>query len=196
MNLTHILETVFLVLAAYLLGCTIGYATRRILHAGRGTRKVTAVVASVSLTPAETVQRSRRVMTPAARLAAAVSDDPAPPVIAAVQDKPVKSAPRQTARLKSAGPKSAGQKSPEPKPAAMSKPRANGADDLKQIKGIGPKIEAALNELGVYHFDQIAAWSRTNIDWVDKQLSFKGRIGREHWVEQAAALVSVAKLSA
>ena len=36
-------------------------------------------------------------------------------------------------------------------------PRGGKADDLKRIKGIGPKIEGLLNDLGVYHYDQIAS---------------------------------------
>ena len=78
----------------------------------------------------------------------------------------------------------------------LSAPRANGADDLKQIKGIGPRLEAMLNDLGVYHLDQIAAWSAANIVWVDRQLAAKGRISRERWVEQARAITSVTRLSA
>jgi len=62
------------------------------------------------------------------------------------------------------------------------------ADDLKRISGIGPKIEGVLNALGIYRFDQIAAWSRENVEWVDKKLKFKGRIDREGWIEQAAKL--------
>jgi len=59
---------------------------------------------------------------------------------------------------------------------------------LKKISGIGPKIEGILNGLGVYHFDQIAAWTPENITWVDGHLKFKGRIGRENWLEQAKTL--------
>ena len=78
----------------------------------------------------------------------------------------------------------------------MSKPRADGADNLKQIKGIGPKLETALNDLGVFHLYQIAGWSKANIDWVDKQLVLRGRITRERWVEQASTFSSVTRLSA
>jgi NADH-quinone oxidoreductase subunit E len=42
--------------------------------------------------------------------------------------------------------------------------------------------------LGVYHFDQIAAWSSENVSWIERYLAFKGRIGREQWVEQARRL--------
>ncbi|MEM6627441.1 MAG: NADH-quinone oxidoreductase subunit NuoE [Pseudomonadota bacterium] len=76
------------------------------------------------------------------------------------------------------------------KPEALSAPRESGKDDLKRISGVGPKLEGVLNELGVYHFDQIAAWTRDNIEWVDGYLSFKGRIDREDWIAQAKALAS------
>nr|WP_306266515.1 NADH-quinone oxidoreductase subunit NuoE [Pararhizobium sp. IMCC3301] len=74
------------------------------------------------------------------------------------------------------------------KPSMLAKPRDGGADDLKRIKGIGPKIEGILNNLGVFHFSQIADWSADNQDWVEGSLSFKGRIDREKWISQAAAL--------
>ncbi|KAF0175161.1 MAG: hypothetical protein FD160_3194 [Caulobacteraceae bacterium] len=56
------------------------------------------------------------------------------------------------------------------------------------IAGVGPRIESTLNSLGVYHFDQIAQWTPANIDWIERYLAFKGRIGREKWIEQAKAL--------
>jgi NADH-quinone oxidoreductase subunit E len=62
-------------------------------------------------------------------------------------------------------------------------------DDLKRISGIGPVLEKTLNNLGIFHFRQIAAFTSENIDWVNNYLSFSGRIERENWVEQAAALV-------
>ncbi len=74
------------------------------------------------------------------------------------------------------------------KPKLMKKARKNGADDLKRILGVGPKIEGILNGLGVFHFDQIADWKKKQIDWVDEQLKFKGRIVREKWVAQAKKL--------
>ncbi|HEY9039853.1 MAG TPA: NADH:ubiquinone oxidoreductase [Roseovarius sp.] len=75
------------------------------------------------------------------------------------------------------------------KPATLDAPRAGGADDLKRIKGIGPKLEAALNDMGIYHFDQIANWTEAEIDWVDCNLTgFKGRASRDEWVRQAVTL--------
>ncbi len=67
-------------------------------------------------------------------------------------------------------------------------PSAGIADDLKRIKGVGPKNEQALNELGIYTFAQIAAWTPENIAWVEGSLSFPGRIQRENWISQAIEL--------
>jgi len=81
-------------------------------------------------------------------------------------------------------------KSDEGRPTPLGAPREGRKDNLKLIKGIGPKIENTLNEMGIYHFDQIAAWDRKTIDWVDEYLSFKGRIDREEWVQQAKHLTA------
>lgn len=62
------------------------------------------------------------------------------------------------------------------------------ADELKRIKGIGPKNEEALNRLGIYTFAQIAVWTPENIAWVEGSLSFHGRIQRETWIAQAIEL--------
>ncbi|MEM7768447.1 MAG: NADH-quinone oxidoreductase subunit NuoE [Pseudomonadota bacterium] len=66
-------------------------------------------------------------------------------------------------------------------------------DDLKRIKGVGPKNEDQLNALGIFTFAQIAAWTDANIDWVEGYLSFPGRIGREDWIGQAGLLASGAE---
>lgn len=67
---------------------------------------------------------------------------------------------------------------------------AEDQDDLKRIKGIGPKNEDALNELGIYTFRQIAEWTPSNVDWVEDFMSFPGRIEREDWIGQAKLLAS------
>ncbi|MFN3644879.1 MAG: hypothetical protein ACK4TB_18380, partial [Gemmobacter sp.] len=75
------------------------------------------------------------------------------------------------------------------KPAGLSGARGGKADDLKQIKGIGPKMEAMLHGMGYFHFDQIAAWTPAEIAWVDENLEgFKGRVTRDEWVAQARLL--------
>ncbi len=74
------------------------------------------------------------------------------------------------------------------RPPALDGARENQADDLKKINGVGPKIEEILNDLGVYHYDQVAAWTPEQVAWVDGYLKFKGRIDREDWIEQANKL--------
>lgn len=62
-------------------------------------------------------------------------------------------------------------------------------DDLKKIKGIGPKLEKLLNSLGVTSYAQIGAWDDADIDRVDAQLgTFQGRIRRDDWPAQARLL--------
>ena len=83
---------------------------------------------------------------------------------------------------------------PETKAAAPAKaaPKAKvadaGADDLKKLSGVGPALEKKLHAAGVTTFAQIAAWGADDIAEFDEKLSFKGRIEREGWVDQAKAL--------
>lgn len=77
------------------------------------------------------------------------------------------------------------------RPRSMKAARASGADDLKMIKGVGPKLESLLNELGFFHFDQISKWKKDEVAWVDDNLEgFKGRVSRDNWVDQANTLAS------
>lgn len=65
------------------------------------------------------------------------------------------------------------------------------ADDLRKIKGVGPKLVTLLAAQGVTRFAQIAAWSEADIDRVDAQLgTFAGRVRRDNWVEQAKYLAT------
>jgi large subunit ribosomal protein L21 len=67
----------------------------------------------------------------------------------------------------------------------LTEARGGQPDDLKRISGVGPKLEGLLHENGVFHFDQIAAWKADEIAYMDDKLSFKGRIERDNWIEQA-----------
>lgn len=102
----------------------------------------------------------------AARRLAGVTEREAPPVIAPVKGN-------ETQR-----------------PPELSGPRGGKPDDLRKIKGIGAKTEASLHDLGIYHFDQIAAWSASHLDWLEGRVAVKGRIRREQWVEQALLLAT------
>ncbi|MGV6804923.1 MAG: NADH-quinone oxidoreductase subunit NuoE [Ruegeria sp.] len=101
--------------------------------------------------------------------------------------------PRARETGKTAARQAAARTQPEPEeaqPETLSGARDGTPDDLKLLKGVGPKLEQTLNELGFYHFDQVAAWTPENVAWVDARLKFKGRIERDGWIEQAAKLAS------
>jgi len=76
------------------------------------------------------------------------------------------------------------------KPKGLEAAREGTADNLQRIKGVGKVNEARLHDLGIFHFDQIAHWSRAEIRWVGTYLSFPGRIDRENWVGQAKILAA------
>lgn len=63
-------------------------------------------------------------------------------------------------------------------------------EDLKRIRGIGVLIEKKLNSLGITSYEQVANWTRADIDKISDVLDFKGRIERENWIEQARILAS------
>ena len=79
------------------------------------------------------------------------------------------------------------------RPLGLAAPKSGAPDDLKLIKGIGKQNEARLHGLGVWHFDQIAAWTVENVKWVGSYLAFPGRIDREEWIKQARELAAGVK---
>jgi predicted flap endonuclease-1-like 5' DNA nuclease len=76
-------------------------------------------------------------------------------------------------------------------PERLTAPRGGKADNLKEIEGIGPAMEKLVNDMGFYHFAQIASWTESDVAWVDANMtSFKGRITRDKWVAQALIIVT------
>lgn len=81
----------------------------------------------------------------------------------------------------------------QPAPAAPqpAPPTGGEADDLRRIKGLGPKMLTLLNSLGITRYEQIAGWTDADLDDLDTKLgSFAGRPRRDNWVEQARLLAS------
>ncbi len=112
---------------------------------------------------------------------AATKAAPKTGVMAAPATKPVAEAPATAV-------------TPGAKPAGMKKPKGGKADDLKKIKGVGPKLETLLNSMGYWHFSQIAGWTAADVAWVDENLvGFKGRVSRDDWVAQAKLLATGAE---
>ncbi|GGL77524.1 50S ribosomal protein L21 [Wenxinia marina] len=65
-----------------------------------------------------------------------------------------------------------------------------GSDDLKKLSGVGPALEKKLHAAGVTSFAQIAGWTEADVAEMDEKLSFKGRIEREGWIDQAKQLAA------
>lgn len=132
----------------------------------------------------ECESRSRSQQTRIAELERKLAAQPAPmtmaaPLMAAPEPKPEPAAPVAAPAVASS------------RPAALAAARDGTPDDLKLIKGVGPKLEALLHSLGFYHFDQIANWTAAEIAWVDENLEgFKGRVTRDEWVQQARDLAN------
>ncbi len=118
----------------------------------------------------------KKVAKPAAKSASKPASRPAAKAAAKPVAKPAKKPARKPV-------------APDGRPELLQKPRGGKADDLKQIKGVGPKLEALLHKLGVFHFDQIASWRKKEVEWVDEHLEgFRGRVSRDEWVKQAKVL--------
>ena len=76
-----------------------------------------------------------------------------------------------------------------PAPATSSASPADGP--VTQLKGLGPKVAARLAELGITTVGQIAALSDDEAERLDANLgTFRGRMGRDRWIEQARFLAA------
>lgn len=107
----------------------------------------------------------------------------------AAAKKPAKAASKPA--TKAAKPAVAPPAGKQKKPRAMKAARKSGPDDLTMIKGVGPKLETLLHQLGFFHYDQISKWSAEEVAWVDDNLEgFKGRVSRDNWLEQAKVLAA------
>ena len=73
-------------------------------------------------------------------------------------------------------------------PNLLLEPREGKKDNLQLIKGIGKVSENLLNDIGIYHFEQIANLTKEEVKWLDNSMAFPGRIEREEWVKQAKEL--------
>ncbi|MGC4250938.1 MAG: hypothetical protein QM605_05560 [Sphingobium sp.] len=79
---------------------------------------------------------------------------------------------------------------PVPVSPAVTTP-SQGPDDLLKLKGVGPKLNMLLIELGVTSFAQIAAWTDADVAAIDARLgNFKGRPVRDQWIDQAKYLAA------
>ena len=182
--MTHyLIEVVLWMLAIFILGCAIGYLAHRLFGSEEAASTAPPAHATVP-SPATELVPAAEASAPVERtMPAAPVPAPAPPPApaAAVAPEPP-SMP--------AAPLAAVAVGRMERPRGLAEPRGGTPDKLQRISGIGPKNEKILHTLGFFHFDQIAAWTREQIVWVDDHLKFNGRIDREEWVEQARLLAS------
>jgi len=124
----------------------------------------------------------------AAKAAAAAAPAPAPAPAAPAAAQPVAAVSAPAPKKGEPPVKTA---TAEDKPKGLAAPRGGKGDDLKLIWGVGPKLEAMLHAMGVFHFDQIAAWTDKELAWVDENLEgFYGRAGRDKWIDQSKKLAT------
>ena len=176
-----------------------------------GARAGTTTAAAAAATPAAAAEAAAPAAPPPAPSPAPAPAAAAKPAKAAA--KPAKAAAKPAAKPAAKAAKPAAKAAAKPaeaaapaapaKPARAAKPsgpsrpkalkaaRKGGPDDLKMIKGVGPKLETMLHGLGIFHFDQIAAWTASELAWVDDNLEgFKGRASRDNWIPQAQTLAA------
>ncbi|MGV6853454.1 MAG: hypothetical protein ACWA5R_14915 [bacterium] len=170
-------QTIFALSASLLIGFIMGWLIR-----GFGiTSKINTLTADLNSAQRKCGNSEERIAELEAELksfAAKESPEPAPETNKANKEsvEPTKPAKKEKAVVK---------KTTEKKP---NKESSDSKDDLKKIKGIGPAIEKKLNALGLTQYQQIAKLKTEEIDKINAQLSFKGRIEREEWVKQAKKL--------
>jgi len=153
-----------------------------------GEKAVNPKVSEMGLTDRDAWKRTEQTK-PVAKTAADIKKE----MTGKAETKPVKPAASKTTAKKASATKTTkapAKKTAAPKksgPVRLKKPNGK-ADDLKQISGVGPKLEKTLNGLGFWHFSQIAEWKKSDVAIVDDELSFKGRIERDDWIKQARKL--------
>lgn len=178
--LHYIVEIALLLLAAYFAGACIGCLLRKLFG---GTEE--AVMPAATMEPVAAPVAAAPVVEPV-RVAAPVAAPAPAPIIVATPPAPAAAPVVAPVAAAAAAPLAAVGKMERPKGIAAA--RGGKADNLQRISGVGPKNEKVLHSLGFFHFDQIAAWTSEQVNWVDDHLRFNGRIKREEWIRQARLL--------
>jgi branched-chain amino acid transport system ATP-binding protein len=135
---------------------------------------------------------ARSLANKAASRAAVPAAKPAPAAKAMPAPKASKAAAGTAVKSTAAAPAKPAAKAPAATAGGISNrlaaPRGGKADNLTRIKGIGTVNEKKLNDHGIFHFDQIGAWKKADVEAAEAYLAFDGRIAREEWVKQAKLL--------
>lgn len=180
---TLTLELVLWMLLAFFVGCIIGCVLYGIFD-GMRRRALAMAAAEAAPGPHEWVH---------SRVEHAGTEAPPPP--AAVRESAEATVPAKVAAEAAPEPQALAPApaiatgKPRP-PQGLSRAPEGGGDNLQRISGVGPKIERTLQRLGVYRYQQIAAWTADEVQWVDEHLKLRGRVAREEWIVQARLLAS------
>jgi NADH-quinone oxidoreductase subunit E len=147
-----------------------------------------AAPAPVKVAPAQKPAAKKLDAAPAALLSTPVAKAPAKAKAVATKPAEPKAVAPKPMIQKTTAPKTA-KSVVESAPELLKKPRTGKGDDLELIWGVGPKLAEMLNDMGIWHFDQIASWGKAELNWVDDRLTgFKGRASRDEWVKQSKKL--------
>ena len=196
-----IVQSLLLIALAYLIGCLLGCLAKQFLGASKEPRyvahepeKAPGAVAPAADMPVEAGNSNKNAAMTKNKAAAPASKaemaTPKEAPLDTVSAAAIKQA--SVALVLSPAQKEAAEKADAAgsRPNVLARPLGAGKDNLKRIKGVGPKNEQALNGLGLFHFAQIAALTAKEAAWVGSFLAFPGRIEREEWVAQAKALAA------
>lgn len=152
------------------------------------TQATTLTLVDDSLYDGSRAKKVKLPNTKGAQKAEAPKAEPAKP-----QEKGAEEKAKPKTKVKSPAPKAvAADAGAGEQPELLKKPNGE-ADDLKKLSGLGPKLEASLNEIGVYHYSQIASWTAEQSAWIDASLKLRGRIERDNWIDQAKDLAGKAE---
>lgn len=181
--MNNIIELSLLALCLYLVGCIFGYAARRwwLLRAERPAMalktnaEATPMPPAVAALPSET--EPEEVDTAPVLVETSMPARPRRSNVRIVVPMPVAEAPPDAEKRL---------------PFALVAPRGDEADNLKQINGIGPKLESKLNAAGLFHFSQIARLTKKEVLLLEASLGLGGRVERDQWVKQAKLLAKPA----
>lgn len=184
---TFILQSLFLIAAAFIIGALLGNIFKRLSPkkdsvSESSTRAADARLASQSAL----VANNDDVKKSAAEAAAMIPPAEPVPARAAPRKSPVRQVRAKTAARNP-------RQNEKDRPALLKNARRGKPDKLALIDGIGTVIESRLFALGIFHYDQIAGWSTEQANWISDEIGFAGRALRENWVKQAAALAKPVK---
>jgi predicted flap endonuclease-1-like 5' DNA nuclease len=180
------LDTALLFVVAYILGCCLGCWLRRLLRPESVDTKPSVVTVQTPLSPVmplAPVSEPKPILVPPAVKAVVEAPITPEPVIAVPE--PIIPVPEPVISVVASPPAL----STEPtRPVGLAAPRGNKPDDLKLIKGVGRVLEKKLNEMGIWHFDQIVTMTDAELTYVSSASGFPGRAFRENWRGEASLL--------